>query len=351
MGLALGLGLWLPPLLRLAGVPLRLFALELALGFGALILIGLCAGLVSAWADRPPISLAIWVGAGLAMVWVVGRLLFEGQTWLIWLLDSRFWGAPIYPSTEATRLRMGLAGFFFVLLLAIYGLLQSLQLDGLQNQLDEGRRLIGQGYVQLLVALIPALIAGAIVDDILFKPIYAAPRVVHQAIQVARAADADDLFDLSLTSAINYNALRGVHDQLAGPYTLQFGEIRLGAANEFSIVAEFDSGAWLNCRLFADNLSNCSDMSPPYLRGFPSLIATGRLPGDCPACNIRVTPEQAADLDQRRARLGPDPAVEVLAQRGSHVLMRATSASGDYAFDCFVVGISPVSLGACSDVQ
>jgi len=351
LGLALGLGLWLPPILRLASVPLPLFALELALGFGALILIGLCAGHISAWVDRSLASMVIWAGAGLLMDWVVGHLLFEGQTWLIWLLDSRFWGQVIYPSTAATQLRMGVAGFFFVLLLAIYGLLQSLRLDGLQTQLDERRRLTGGGWFQLLIVLIPALAVGVIVDDILFKPVFAAPRVVHEAIQVARANDADDLFDLSLDSAINYNVLKGVHDQLDGPYTLQIGEIRLGLSSEFSIVADFENGAWLNCTLLADNLNNCYDMSAPYVRGFPALIATGNLPADCRACNIRVTPAQAADLDQRRAHLGLVPVVDVLAQRGSHVLMRATSASGDYAFDCFLVGISPVSLGTCRDVQ
>lgn len=351
LGLALGLGLWVSPILRLASVPLRLFALELVLGFGALILIGLCAGQISAWVDRALASMVIWAGAGLLMDWVVGHLLFEGQTWLIWLLDSRFWGQVIYPSTEATQVRMGVAGFFFILLLAIYGLLQSLRLDGLQAQLDERRQLTGGGWFQLLIVLIPALAVGVIVDDILFKPVFAAPRVVHEAIQVARANDVDDLFDLSLESAINYNVLKGVHDQLEGPYTLQIGEIRLGLSSEFSIVAEFESGAWINCTLLADNLNNCYDMSAPYQRGFPSLIATGSLPADCRACNIRVTPAQAADLDQRRARLGPAPVVDVLAQRGSHVLMRAASASGDHAFDCFLVGISPVSLGMCRDVQ
>ncbi len=351
LGLALGLGLWIPPILRLVSVPLPFFALELALGFGALILIGLCAGHVSAWVDRALASMVIWAGAGLIMTWVVGHLLFEGQTWLIWLLDSRFWGQVIYPSTEATQIRMGIAGFFFVLLLAIYGLLQSLRLDGLQTQLDERRRLMGQGWVQLTLALIPALAVGMIVDDILFKPVFIAPKVVHEAIQVARVNDVDDLFDLSLESAINYNVLRGVHDQLGGPYTLQIGEMRLGLSSEFSIVANFDSGAWINCTLLAGNLNNCYDMSAPYQRGFPSLIATGTVPVDCMACNIRVTPTQAADLDQRRARLGPDPVVDVLAQRGSHVLMRAASASGDYAFDCFLVGISPVSLGMCRDAQ
>lgn len=351
LGLALGLGLWIPPILRLVSVPLPLFALELALGFVSLILIGLCAGHVSAWVDRALVSMVIWAGAGLIMTWVVGHLLFEGQTWLIWLLDSRFWGQVIYPSTEATQVRMGVAGFFFVLLLAIYGLLQSLRLDGLQTQLDERRRLMGQGWVQLTLALIPALAVGLIVDDILFKPVFTAPKIVHEAIQVAKANDIDDLFDLSLDSAINYNVLRGVHEQLAGPYTLQIGEIRLGLSSEFSIVAEFDSGAWINCTLLAGNLNNCYDMSAPYQRGFPSLIATGSVPGDCMACNIRVTPAQAADLDQRRARLGPNPVVDVLAQRGSHVLMRAASTSGDYAFDCFLVGISPVSLGMCRDAQ
>ena len=349
LGLALGLGLWIPPILRMASVPLRLFALELLLGFGALLLIGLCAGQISAWVDRALFSMVIWIGAGLAMDWVVGHLLFEGQTWLVWLQDSRFWGQAIYPSTDATQLRMGVAGFFFVLLLAIYGLLQSLRIDGLQNQLDERRRLTGGGWVQLLVFLIPALVIGAIVDDILFEPVYAAPRVVNQAIQFARIHDADDLFELSLDSAINYNVLGGVHDRLDGPYTLQFGEIRMGLSSEFAIVAEFDNGLWLNCTLLADNLNNCRDMSPPYLRGFPSLIATGSLPTDCLACNIRVSPAQAADLDQRRTRLGPDPVVDVLAQRGSHVLMRAASKSGDYAFECFVVGTSPVSLGTCRD--
>lgn len=351
LGLALALGLWIPGLVRVAAVPLSLFVPEMLLGFVALILIGLTAGWLGALVDRAWFGLLVWVGAALAMSWVMGHLHFEGQTWLVWLADRRFWGQIIYPSTEATQLRMGLAGFFLVLLLAIYGLFQNIRLEGLQNQLDERRRLVAQGWVTLLISLVPALVVGAIVDNIVFKPIFHAPWVLNQAIQTARSHSQEDLFQLSLNSAINYNALRSVHDQLAGPYVLQYGEIRLGYGNDFAMVARFDSGAWVNCFIIADQLSNCVDASPPYVRGFPSLIATGELPVDCRACNIRVSPDQAADLAQRRAKLGPSPATRIVAQRGGHVLMRAESTTGGDDFECFLVGISPVSLGDCRNVQ
>lgn len=350
LGLALAAGLWLPALTRMTGVPLSLFYGVMGLGFGGLLLIGLVAGWLAGLVDRAWVGLIVWIGAALAMTWVVGHLFFEGQTWMTWLADRRFWGQEIYPSTEATRLRMGLAGFFIVLLLAFYGLFQSIRVEALRNRLDERRRLTAQAWIGLLAALIPALVVGAIVNDILFQPLFNAPRVVDQAIRTARVTEKDDLFQLSLESAINYNALRAVHDRLDGPYTLQYGDIRLGYGNDFAIVVRFDSGAWVNCVLIADQLNNCRDASPPYTQGFPTLIATGDLPADCRACNIRVSPEQAADLAQRRARLGAEPVVRTLAQRGGHVLMRAESASGDYAFDCFVTGISPVILGECRDV-
>ena len=73
------------------------------------------------------------------------------QTLVAWLGDLRFWGQPIYAASSGSRLRGGLAGFFIVLALAIYGLLQENRLDGLRAERDPRFGLTGRGWFLLLL--------------------------------------------------------------------------------------------------------------------------------------------------------------------------------------------------------
>lgn len=350
LGLALTIGLWLPEVVALFGVPLEHFYPTLILGGGALVLIAALAGALSARLPTALFGGLVWLGAGLLLAWVVGGLLFEVQTLAVWLTDPRFWGEAVYPSTEASRLRGGMAGFFIVLILTFYGLLQSSRLESLRAEVAPGFRLTGRGWFLWLTGLLPMAAVGLIAHAIVLQPVYITPAVVDRAIQVARATDGD-LFDLSLRDGINYNALKGVRQGLAGPYRLQIGQVEWGAINTTYLIVEFESGVWLVCRLMGDSLSHCTDASPPYVAGFAALLAGGALPADCAACRFRVANGWEAWLAERRQHFSATPEVVKERQVGALVLMRAQATDGTGDVSCIFKGIGPIVLESCRAVD
>lgn len=350
LGLAFISGLWMPEVVALFGVPLEHFYPTFALGGGALVLIAALAGALSARFPSVLFGGLVWFVAGLLLTWVVGGLLFEVQTLAAWLADPRFWGEIVYPSTSGSRLRGGMAGFFIVLLLTFYGLLQSSRLESLRAEFAPAFWLTGRGWFLWLAGLLPMAVVGLIAHAIVLQPVYATPLVVDRAIQVARATEGD-LFDLSLRDGINYNALRGVREGLTGPYRLQIGQVEWGAINTTHLIVEFESGVWLVCRLMGESLSHCADASPPYVTGFASLLATGALPRDCAACRFRLADGWLMWLAERQQHFSPDPRVVKERQVGAIVLMRAqgNDATGDVI--CLFKGIGPIVLESCQAVD
>ena len=156
-----------------------------------------------------------------------------------------------------------------------------------------------------------------------------------------------DLFELSMKRGVNYNAIAGVRDQMSAKYTLAPGEVNLGATNNIVVVAHFDNGAWINCRVTAGQLFHCYDASPPYLQGFPALLTGGETPEDCRNCAIKVAEPQREWLLARSDLWGGSPQVTRLAQRGSYVLMQARSPQTGFGVVCLFRGISPVTLSHC----
>lgn len=348
IGLALAVGLWLPELIRLWGTPLRHLHPTLLLSSLGFLVIGGLAGALSAWLTHSALSALLWLLAGWAVAWLLGGLLTDVQTLAAWLGDLRFWGIPVYPANASSQLQGGVAGFFVVLLLAVYGLLQRTRLESLGSEQDSRGRLTGRGWFLLALGLLPVVAVGVIADEIVLKPIYAGPRVVDQAIRVVRTTTGD-LFDLSQRDGINYNALKGVRDGLDGGYTLQIGQVERGPVSTIFVVAEFENGLWLLCRLMGESLSHCADPSPPYLTGFPSLLATGHLSEECPACRFRVNDSQLAWLAERRSAFADQPAIARVRQMGDVVLMEARSSSEPVAIRCFFKGFGPIVLESCGD--
>ena len=134
-------------------------------------------------------------------------------------------------------------------------------------------------------------------------------------------------------------------------YSLLIGEVNLGVANTIFVVAHFDNGAWINCRVVADQLSFCYNASPPYRQGFSALLTTGETPEDCQKCTVKINDEQRAWLLARSENFAGSPRLTRLAQWGSYVLMRAESPDGDYAVECLFNSISPVRLDHCREAK
>lgn len=350
LGVSLAAGLWLPQTIRLWSVPLDHYPLTFLLSVLGFVLIGGLAGALSARLTHPALSALLWLGTGLLATWLTAGLLTDVQTLAAWLSDTRFWGMSIYPGSTASRLQGGFAGFFIVLVLTAYGLLQRSRLESLGAETDARGRLSGRGWFVLIVGLLPAFIAGVIANEIVLRPIYAAPRIVDRAIQVVRATD-DDLFALSRREGINYNALKGEQSRLAGDYRLQLATVEPGPINTIFVAAEFDSDVWIHCRLMGDTLSHCADPSAPYFVGFPALLQFGELPPECAPCRFRVDESQLAWLGERRHLFTGGVDLHRVAKLGDLVLMEARPLGGSIGVACLFRGVSPIVLESCQDWQ
>jgi hypothetical protein len=350
VGLALALGVWAPDAISLTTGPVRLGFPSLLLGFVAVVLLGGVGGWLAAKAGRALPGFVVWLVVAVLITLVIGHLPCEGRTLIQWLADRCSWGFPIYPFSEAAQTAMVMAGFFIVLVLGFLGLIQPYRLEGISAETNAAGRVVGRGWFLLILPLIPVLAVGMVADNIVNRPLRTAPRLVHEVIRTGRTYPGD-LFELSLESAINYNAIAGIRDQMSENYSLFIGEVDLAVNETVYVVAHFDNGAWTNCRVVMEQVSYCYDASPPYMQGFPALLTSGMLPEDCPQCFFRADDEQREWLQARSEMIGDSPRIGRLAQWGSHVLIQAESPDGEYVMQCLFEGVSPVQLQRCWDVK
>jgi hypothetical protein len=348
-GLALALGAWGLHAVVVSRSQAQAIVPPLVLGLAALVLVGGLAGWVAALRESTLWGGLAWFLAALAMTWILGHVPCEGRSLLAWLAEPRFWGVPIYPYSPAARARLLMVGFFVVLFLTVLGFLQSYRVEGIAAETEEDGRLSGRAWFLLLAPLPFVVGAGLIADNLLHQPERVAYRLLHEAIRTGRTYPGD-LFELSLEQGVNYNAIAGVRDQMSAGYALSTVEVVLGPANALVIRADFDNGAWIHCRVIADQLSHCYDASLPYVQGFSALLTQGQTPPDCRACTIRLTEEQSAWLAARTARWADEPTITRQAQAGSTVLMEAQPPGRQPAVQCRFRGVSPVVLDRCWDV-
>ncbi len=348
IGLAVALGALGPSALAAGGAAAFLWYASLLFGLLCLVALAGLTGWVTAFFHKTALALLLWTAAGVGVTAVLGHLPYEGSTLVAWLLDRRFWGLPLYPFSPAALARQVMAGFFILLPLVILGLLQPHRLEGIAASCTADRRLTGQTWFLLLLPLPLLFGVGLIADNLVYQPVRRALGLTEQVIRTARTYEGD-LFALSIERGVNYNAAAGVRHLLSSGYTLRVGEIDLGAAGTVFVVAHFDNGAWINCRIVADQMSFCWDASPAYQRGLPALLAGQAVEG-CPECNVVVDASARAALDAQQGRFAEPPRARRLAQQGSYVWMRAESAAGDQVVDCLLRGITPVRLVACRSV-
>ena len=138
---------------------------------------------------------------------------------------------------------------------------------------------------------------------------------------------------------------------MSDEYTLSIGSVDLSVNDTVMVVADFDNGAWINCRVVAEQLSFCSDASLPYMQGLPAVIATGEPPADCPLCKFSLSDDWRDWLQDQEAFFAGTPSVTRLAQWGSYVLVQAGSPDDEYAIECLFQGLSPVRLERCWEVN
>ena len=349
IGLALGLGAWASDVIRIARLPVTNYLPSLLLGFGVVLLIGGLAGWLSGRIARTPVTVLLWLLAGVAFMWVISYAPYYGRTFVVWLTDSRFWGRAVFPfMLEATPGSLVLAGFFILLTLAGLAMVQNYRLENMASEMSHRGHMSARGWLGLLWPLPIVFLVSLITHNTMANPAAPAVAVTNQAILVARDYEGD-LRGLELGDGIDYGALRPVHDMLrGGDFTLSVVDVN-PLTSTVIVGADFADGGWVYCRVISDQLSFCYDASLPYTTGLHSLITGQPLPDPCRGCLLQTEDEAAAWLAERRDRFGPDPAIERLAQQGAHVQMRVTGL--DITAECWIEGVAPVRLMSCEEVD
>ena len=344
-GLALAVGLWGPDALGLGQAHMPLLYPSLLMGATSVVGLGVLAGWLAARTSRILIGVTPWLAAAILSALIAGHMPFEIRTLLVWLADRRFWGLPIYPFDFAAYTRLVVASFFTVLVLALLGLVQGYRLDGVRSVLD-AQHLNASAWLLLLLPMPVVIGAGLVADNIVNSPLRDPAAMVAEIIKVG-GGYTGDLDALSQQTGLHYSAIVSVRASLSGPFRLMLGDIDLGDQKAVVVVALFDTGAWINCRVVLDRVSFCADARAPYTQGLQGLLA-GQDISQCQDCQVQVTPEWQAWL-RDHGRFTGTPQITRLAQWGSYVLMRAANPASGYAVECLFHGNSSVALIDCRE--
>jgi hypothetical protein len=349
IGAALALGSWGQEVYRLAGLPVENGYTSVILS--SLLLIALCGftGWLTSQLATSWITVGLWFITSILTALIIGYQPYIGRTLAEWLADSRAWGLPIFTSEALTKTGLIIGSILIILTLVILAILQGTRLEQAVIELSDEGRMSGKSWYILILPLPIIILVAFVTSSWQVNPAAAAAEVVHQTIEVARLTKGD-LFQLGIQEGVNYGAINAVRDQLTGNYSLRIGDIDPQSSQTF-ILADFDNGAWINCRTMNDQMSFCFDALPPYSVGLLSLISGEPPPDDCRGCLIRADEQWLSWLQERAALLGPAPRTERLGQWGGYVLMRVIAADDSYAIDCLFNKMSPLQLDHCRELQ
>lgn len=347
IGLTLSIGAWALEIITRADLPVPLQYPSLVLSIILLITLNGFTGWLTIRIEKALLVALIWFVSAILTTVVISYQPYFGRTLTIWLLDRRFWGLPVYPNAYSFTPITFFAGFFIILLLGFLGLVQNYRLKTVHSELDSNHKMTAKVWALLLLPLPFIYATGLVTRDIVGDPSETAVQIVHQTIQRGRTYSGD-LFELSLADGINYSAIQNVREQMSPNYSLTVGVIDPQSSTTI-IVAHFDNGAWINCRLTNNQLAFCYDAAPPYTLGLKSLITGEAIPENCRNCLPHVSNTWHEWLRSQGSRLGNAPKIEREAQWGSYVLMRIESDRA--AIECWFNEIDPVVLESCEEVK
>jgi hypothetical protein len=258
IGLALALGTWGIAAFTEASLPIRMPFTGFVLAAVLVVILTGTAGWLSARYGNGWLTVISWLVTAGLIVLIIGYETSHIRTLLIWLTDRRFWGFSIYPLPVGSVLPIVIAGFFIMLVLGVLAFAQDYRLEGTYNRLGENGAFSISALIFLCLPLPFIMLAGFITNSMLGGA--TAPfaiQLVHEAIQTGRTYDGD-LFELSREKGINYNAISGVRQMMSENYILSVAGYD---ANSSTVIvsADFDNGAWINCRVVNEQLGFCFD--------------------------------------------------------------------------------------------
>ena len=344
IGLALGLGAWGLEMTRVARLPLPLAVPALLAGVLFVTLLGGLVGWFSARIANTLVTVILWLAVGVAAMLAIGYAPFLGRSVVVWLTDPRFFGRQVFPSTLAGTISgLILGGVLIFLVLGVLGLLQDHRLEGQVQEMRHGWLPSGRAWLALLLPLPIVFLVAMATSSVIANPSASAAQVTHAAILRAQTIEGD-LRDVPGVATTGLLSLRPVQDRIDGPFTLAIADVD-ATTSTVVIAANFDNGAWINCRVINDQLTFCYDAAPPLTTGLVSLVTGQPLPEACRGCALSATDEAEAWLAEHRAAFGPQPTTERLAQWGNTTLMRDTGEA--ITADCWIAGVSPAVLMEC----
>ncbi len=353
IGLAIAVGFWLPKMWIMARLPVWFpYGGAILSGFAVLLLASF-AGWLSSTVRRPLFALLVWLGTAVLICVSLGMLPPIGQNWAVWLADDRFSGLTIVQSPDHLFWwSFVIAGFLMVALLPLMAILQNTNLVSVHQEVVNGHRFNKQVVFRLLLPALLAGFIGALFPDLTTSAPHEALVITNQAIQRVRDYD-DELFQLSLDTGFNYNALNGVRDQLDGPYTLLVNEV-VDSWSSAMITAHFDSGAWVNCRVNitqqdATYFSFCFDAAIPFTDGMNHLLYDNVPADSCRRCEVTAAATWQTWLQERAALFEAPPAWERVAQHGRFVIIEADT-SQNSQISCQLEGSEQVQLISCEEI-
>ena len=354
LGLAIVVGFWLPKMMVMARLPVLLPYGGMILSGLAVVLLGSLAGWLSSALRRPLFAFLVWLGTAVLICISLGMLPPVGENWVVWLTDSRFAGLPVTPApNHLFWWSYIIAGFLMVALLPLLAILQNTNLVSVHQELVYGRRLNKQAALRLLLPALLAGFMGSLFPDLTTSAPREAMIVTNQAIRRVRDFDGE-LFQLSLDTGFNYNALDSVRDQLDGSYTLLVNEV----ADEWSsaiITAHFASGAWVNCRVNitqedATYFSFCFDAAIPFRDGMNHLLYDDVPANSCRRCEVNADPTWQSWLQERATLFDQPPVWERVAQYGRFVFIEART-NQNSTLTCQLEGSELIQLVSCEEIE
>lgn len=349
IGLALALGAWGLAAFTQSGLPTRMPVSGFVLAGVLVILVTAATGWLTARFAKGWLTVILWLFAAVLVVLIISYETSYIRTFLIWLADRRFWGLPVYSLPVGTILAALIAGIFIFLLLVVLAFLQDYRLESIYGRLSENKRLSLAALVSLSLPLPIIALAGFITNSMLGGTgTTLAIQLVHQVIETGRTYEGD-LFQLSREDGVNYNAIRGVRELMSANYTLGLGGFD-ATGSAILVTADFDNGAWIECRVVNEQVGFCSDAALPYTTGFATLITGQPLPEVCAGCRIRISDSWRTWLAARSDNFDSNPQIERVVQQGAYTLMRAESPNGDYAIACWFNRSNVIELDSCTEV-
>ena len=355
IGLVISAAYWLPKVLELYNLPIWVSYAGPIGSAVAIILLCTFTSWLTARLNKIGVTFVLWLITAVLVTMSLGFMPNLAHNWTVWVMDSRFANLPIMIVPDLNSWwNFAVAGYLLIFALLALAVLQEYRLEKAYGELSDNKRLTVRALMILFIPSLLTAICVYMMPDFLGAAPRHALRMTHQGISEGRLIEGD-LFEVSLETGFNYSALKGVRDQIEGEYQLMLGEVD-ESGSTIVTVANFESGAWINCRvnadyLFAKYFSFCAEAQRPYTIGFSSLITGEPLPENCFGCLPTVDAEWQDWLTARADKLGSNVSFERVAQQGRFVLAQARSADGDYAIECMFEGLEDVSLLNCTEVE